>query len=171
MMPLPSQFPCAFPNSSASEVLSTPEAKRSRRHASGKLKAFAMCQIMVFIFAGAALAIENCPVGEKETETEGSYFDAVLAAVKKAPNCRRAYLLTQSCNFGDSKTNRLLEIVQAKCEPLFLPHASQKTIAAYRKAQARCNRIAEKTPGTMYQAFAAVCQAETASEFVRRLNR
>src|SRR5262249_43571737 len=106
-----------------------------------------------------AFAVEQCPVGDAEAEKAGGYVEAVKAAVRNAPNCERAFKLTEGCQFGDSKTNRLLEIVESKCEPLFIKRAGAATKKAYKKAQARCDKIAERNSGTMYQSFAAVCRA------------
>jgi len=117
---------------------------------------------------GAAFAVEQCPVNDADTEKADSYFEAVKAAVRNAPNCRRAFKMTEACQFGDSKTNRLLEIVESKCEPLFMPRAGSATKKAYEKAQYRCDNIARRNPGTMYQSFAAVCRAGAAADFARK---
>jgi hypothetical protein len=42
---------------------------------------------------------------------------------------------------------------------------------AYKKVLDRCNKIAEKNVGTMYQSFAAVCQAGVARDFARKYSR
>lgn len=120
---------------------------------------------------GAAFAVEPCPVSDSESEKAGGYVEAVLAEVRNAPDCARAARVLEACEFGDSKTNRLLEIVEAKCEPLFMPSASKAVKIAYKKAQERCDLIAEKNAGTMYQSFAAVCRAGKARDFARKYGR
>lgn len=120
------------------------------------------------LFDVSAFAVEQCPVGDAESKNAGGYVEAVLAAVRNAPRCERAVTIVEACQFGDSKTNRLLEVVEAKCEPLFMPKASTAVKTAYKKAQQRCDLIAEKNSGTMYQSFAAVCRAEKARDFARR---
>ncbi len=117
---------------------------------------------------GSALAIEQCPFGDTESENAGGYVEAVIAAVRNTPNCERAFKITEACQFGDSKTNSLLDIVESKCEPLFMKKAGAATKTAYKKAQARCDKIAEKNSGTMYQSFAAVCRAGAARDFARK---
>lgn len=67
-----------------------------------------------------ALAIESCPVIDKEAEESGGCVDAETAALTNAPNCRRAALLTQACDFG----KWIAGYFSAKSEPLFLPHSS-----------------------------------------------
>lgn len=42
------------------------------------------------IFGGSAFAAEECPVSDAESERAGGYVEAVLAAVRNAPNCLRA---------------------------------------------------------------------------------
>jgi hypothetical protein len=119
---------------------------------------------------GSAFAVEQCRISDADSEKAGGYVEAVIAAVRKAPTCERAVKTLADCEFGDSKTNRLLDIVETKCEPLFA-NASSAVKAAYKKAQKRCDRIAEKNPGTMYQSFAAVCRAEKARDFARKYGR
>jgi hypothetical protein len=123
------------------------------------------------LHAVSAFAVERCPVSDKEAEKAGGYVEAVLAAVRSASNCERAVAIVEACQFGDSQTNRLLEVVERKCEPLFLPIATAAVKTAYKKAQERCDLIAEKNPGTMYQSFAAVCRAEKARDFARKHGR
>lgn len=127
--------------------------------------------VAVLSFNGAASAVEQCPVTDAESEKAGGYVEAVIAAVRYAPNCERAFKITEACEFGDSKTNRLLDIVATKCEPLFMKKASAAVKAAYKKAQDRCDKIAERNSGTMYQSFAAVCRAEKARDFARKYGR
>ena len=124
--------------------------------------------IAALCFGASAFAVEQCPVSDADTDKAGSYFEAVKTAVRNAPNCERAFKITEACQFGDSKTNRLLEIVESKCEPLFMKKADAKTKTAYEKAQERCDEIPKKNPGPMYQSFAAVCRAEKARDFARR---
>ena len=123
------------------------------------------------LFGSSALAIEQCPVSDAESEKAGGYVEAVIAAVRSARNCKRAVKTLEACQFGDSKTNRLLEIVETKCEPLFMTKASTAVKTAYKQAQERCDMIAEKNSGTMYQSLAAVCRAEKAHDFARKYGR
>jgi hypothetical protein len=126
---------------------------------------------IAILFGGSALAGEQCPLSDAESEKAGGYVEAVIAAVRSAPNCKRAVKTLEACQFGDSKTNRLLEVVETKCEPLFMTKASTAVKTAYKKAQERCDIIAEKNSGTMYQSFAAVCRAEKARDFARKYGR
>ena len=124
--------------------------------------------IVEMLLVRAAFGIEQCPVTEADTEKAGSYVQAVEATVQMAPNCERAFRITEACEFGDSKTNRLLEIVESKCEPLFLPRVGSATRKAYAKAKDRCDDIARRSPGTMYQSFSAVCRAGAAADFAHK---
>ncbi|QGM47206.1 hypothetical protein [Methylocystis heyeri] len=133
--------------------------KKAKRH---------IALVAMILIDGPAFAVEQCPVSDAATEKAGGYVEAVLAAVRNAPNCEHAVKILEACQFGDSKTNRLLEIVEGKCEPLFMPKASPAVKTAYKKAQARCDAIAVKNSGTMYQSFAAVCRAGKARDFARK---
>lgn len=42
------------------------------------------------IFGGSAFAAEQSPVSDAQSERAGGYVEAVLAAVRNAPNCLRA---------------------------------------------------------------------------------
>jgi hypothetical protein len=108
-----------------------------------------------------------CPVGDAEAEKAGAYSAAVEAAVKDAPDCEKSFKLFELCQLGASADGALSDIVRAKCEPLFLPKAKPATKDAYKKAQERCNEIAEKTEGSMYQSFAAMCLAGAARDFAK----
>lgn len=132
---------------------------------------FVLALMLGVSFGGVASAIEQCPVSDADAEKAGGYVEAVIALVRNAPNCERAFKITEGCEFGDSKTNRLLEIVESKCEPLFLKRAGSSTKKAYKRAQARCDKIAERNSGTMYQSFAAVCRAGAAADFARKYGR
>ena len=114
------------------------------------------------------LAAEACPVDDKAVEQAGGYGKAVEAAVKAGSTCERSYQTFVACQLGSSGDNALAEIVQGKCEPLFIGKVSPAGKAAYKKAQARCNRIAEKNEGTMYQGLAAVCRAGAARNLARK---
>jgi hypothetical protein len=117
------------------------------------------------------MAAEACPVGDKAVERAGGYVNAVNAAVKAESTCERSYQTFVACQLGSSGDNSLAEIVQGKCEPLFIGKVSTATKVAYKKAQVRCDQIAEKNQGTMYQGFAAACRARAARDLARKYSR
>jgi hypothetical protein len=114
------------------------------------------------------MAAEACPVDDQAVEKAGGYVNAVETAVKAASTCERSYQTFVACQLGSSGDNALAEIVRGKCEPLFVGKFSPAGKAAYKKAQVRCNQIAEKNQGTMYQGLAAICRAEAARDLARR---
>jgi hypothetical protein len=122
-------------------------------------------------FCGSAFAVEQCRIGVADIEKEGSHMAAVVAAVRRAPNCERAYRLFESCSFGTSGDNQLDDVVQAKCAPLFMKKIDAAGKKAFEKAKKRCDRIAGKNSGTMYMSFAAVCRSGVARDFARRYSR
>jgi hypothetical protein len=124
--------------------------------------------VALVVAGGSAIAIERCPVNDADSEEAGSYVEAIKAAVRNAPNCERAYRMLEACQLGSTADNSLAVTVQSKCEPMFLAKADAATKEAYKKAQDRCNKIAERNSGTMYQSFAAVCLAGTARNFARK---
>jgi hypothetical protein len=110
-----------------------------------KIAAFAVLFIAVTAFGAPVMAVEKCSVGDAAAEKAGGYANAVEAAVKDASNCERAYKTLATCQLGSSADNALADIVQSKCEPLFMGKASPATKKAYKKAQDRCTRSRIKT--------------------------
>jgi hypothetical protein len=128
--------------------------------------------LAVAVFSsGPAIAVGKCPVNDSDAEKAGSYAQAVEAAVRRAPNCNRAYRILEACQLGSTADNPLADTVQSKCEPMFMDKADAAMRKAYKKAQDRCNKIAEQNSGTMYQSFAAVCLARTARDFAGKYSR
>lgn len=83
-------------------------------------------------------------------------------------SCEGAYRILELCQLGSSGDNAFSAIVLKKCEPRFLPKALPATKAAYEKARAKCNKVAEKNEGSMYQSQAAVCIARSGRDFARK---
>ncbi len=131
-----------------------------------------MCLKIVLVAAvsanGFAAGAGTCPVTASDTENAGSYVDAVNAAVRSAPDCDGAFRTFEDCQLGSTADNALASVVQAKCELLFMNKAGAAVKKAYKKAHERCNTIAGRNSGTMYQSFAAVCLARAARDFARR---
>jgi hypothetical protein len=129
--------------------------------------------ILIFVLAPAApvAAIEKCSVDDAAVENAGGYGRAVEAAVKSTSNCERAYQVLEVCQLGSSGDNALAAIVQSKCEPLFMDKAGPSTKKAYKKARDRCDKIAEKNEGTMYQGLAAVCRAKASRDLARKYSK
>lgn len=117
---------------------------------------------------GPALAEAACPVSDEAAAKASSYVAAVEQAVAAAPDCLTAYRRLQLCQLGSSADNALSDVVRGKCEALFLPKARPPVKKAYAAALKRCDRIAEGNSGSMYQSFAALCQARTAHDFARK---
>jgi hypothetical protein len=115
-----------------------------------------------------AFAAEGCPVGDKEAAKAGGYAAAIEEAVAVAPECAAAFRLFQSCQLGSSRDNALSSLVRRKCEPLFLPKARQSVREKYRAALARCAKVEEGASGSLYQSFAAFCQARASRDFAAR---
>jgi hypothetical protein len=116
----------------------------------------------------SAAALEACAVSDLDVEKAGSYADAVKLAVMSAPDCSTAFITFENCQLGSAGDNELADTVKLKCEPLFLNQANPRTKRAYGKAQSRCDRIAKKNAGSMYQSAAAVCLAGIARDFARK---
>ena len=133
-----------------------------------KMVALAVLLIAIVAFDAPVTAVEKCQVDEAAAEKAGGYANAVEAAVKDASNCERAYDTLAVCQLGSSADNALAEIVQTKCESVFMDKVSPATKKAYEAAQRRCDEIAQKNDGTMYQGFAAVCRARAARDFARK---
>jgi hypothetical protein len=133
-----------------------------------KIAAFAVSLIVAMAFGSRTFAIDECQIGEGAVETAGGYANAVAAAVKAAPDCEKAYKTLAACALNSSADNALADIVQSKCEPMFMGKASPLTKLNYKKALDRCNRIAETNEGSMHQGFAAVCRAGASRDYARK---
>jgi hypothetical protein len=132
------------------------------------MRAQVIALVAAAALAGPARALEKCPVTDADSEKAGSYALAVDAAIGGAADCDRANAVLAVCSLGSSADNALSDLVTAKCEPLFLAKASGAVKKAYDKAKRRCDGIAERNSGTMYQSFAAVCRAQASRDFARK---
>jgi hypothetical protein len=132
------------------------------------LRAACASLFLLVALSTSALAADQCPINEMAIAKAGSYANAVTAAVNSAFGCEGAYRTLELCQLGSSGDNALSDIVLAKCEPRFLPRATLATKTAYDKARGKCNAIAIKNEGSMYQGQAAVCLARTGRDFARK---
>jgi hypothetical protein len=119
-------------------------------------------------FTSPVMAADRCPVTDAAAEKAGGFANAVSAAVKSAWSCGGAYQVLEACQLGSSGDNALSAMVLSKCEPMFLPKATPAIKADYKKARAKCDQIALKNEGSMYQGQAAVCIARSARDFARK---
>ncbi|MEZ0220274.1 hypothetical protein AB7714_07430 [Tardiphaga sp. 1201_B9_N1_1] len=125
--------------------------------------------IGLFVACSApASAAEQCPVSEAAISKAGGLHQAIIAAMKTEFSCEGAYRILELCQLGSSGDNAFSSIVLSKCEPRFLPKALPATKAAYEKARAKCDKIAEKNEGSMYQSQAAICIARSGRDFARK---
>ena len=121
---------------------------------------------------GAALAAAPaCPVSDADSARVGTYVAAVGEAIDKAPNCQRAFRILELCQLGSSGDNALSDAARRKCEPLFHDRLDAAGKNAWRKAVARCDKLAENNPGSLYQSFAALCLARAARDFAGKFGR
>jgi hypothetical protein len=118
--------------------------------------------LMAAAFSVPAVAADKCPVGDSGDQA------AVTTAVKTAWSCSGAYQILDACQFGSTADNALSTEVLSKCEPMFMPKATPAIKSDYRKAQDKCNQIAVKNQGSMYQGQAAVCLARAGRDFARK---
>ncbi|MET0710499.1 MAG: hypothetical protein ABWY82_27200 [Tardiphaga sp.] len=132
-----------------------------------RFRAFAFVALLV-AFTAPAFAAEKCPVSDAAAEKAGGLANAVTAAIDTAWSCSGAYQILEACALGSSGDNALSTIVQSKCEPMFLPKATPAIKSDYKKARAKCDQIAVKNQGSMYQSQAAVCIARSARDFARK---
>ncbi|HEY8334620.1 MAG TPA: hypothetical protein VIQ05_12575 [Tardiphaga sp.] len=127
------------------------------------IAAFAALLVAVVAF-GAPARADQCTVGGGD-QNAASFAGAVTTAIKTAWSCEGAYKILETCQLGSSGDNALSEIVLSKCEPRFKAKATAAVMAAYQKARDKCNQIAEKNQGSMYQGQAAVCLARAGRDF------
>jgi hypothetical protein len=131
-----------------------------------RVAAFYSCLIAATLIGAApVLAEDACPVGEQDVVKAEGYGNAVKQVLSDSQDCAKAFQLLEACQLGTSGDNALAEIVRGKCEPAFLPQAKPAVKKAYQDKLDRCRQIAEDNSGSMYQSFAAVCQARAARDF------
>ena len=123
---------------------------------------------LLLAFTVPTRAAEKCPVSDAAAEKAGGFANGVTAAIETAWSCGGAYQILEACSLGSSGDNALSTIVQSKCEPMFLPKATPAIKSDYRKARAKCEQIAVKNEGSMYQSQAAVCIARSSRDFARK---
>ena len=120
------------------------------------------------IGVGSVAAEEACPVGEDDVAKAEGYGNAVNKLISDATDCFTAFRLLEACQLGTSGDNALSGFVRDKCEPVFLPSAKPEVKKAYQDKLDGCRQIAEDNSGSMYQSFAAVCQARAARDFAKK---
>lgn len=119
--------------------------------------------------AAPVFALEECAVGDEDAGRAGGYVAAVQKAVAAAPDCPAAFHLFETCQLGSTQDIALSNIVRDKCEALFLPDIKQAAKKAYADALKHCDEIAESQSGSMYQSFAAMCQAKASRDFAAKM--
>jgi hypothetical protein len=157
---------CDMPNAPDGKRRLGDDTMKTRKHI-----AVAFGMTAALFVAGEAWAAQTCPVTDKDVERAASYADAVTRLVRGASSCQKAYQLLESCSFGTSGDNELADLVQSKCEPMFLPSAARSVKDAYKKAQKNCDKIAERNEGTMYQSFAAICRARASRDLAIKYSK
>ncbi|WP_374547838.1 hypothetical protein [Rhodoblastus sp.] len=121
------------------------------------------------LFAAAPVFAEDaCPIGDEDASKAGGYVAAVQKAVAAAPDCPASFHLFETCQLGSTQDIALSNIVRDKCEPLFLPNIKPATKKAYAEALKHCDEVAENQSGSMYQSFAAMCEAKASRDFAAK---
>jgi hypothetical protein len=133
-----------------------------------RLTTFTALSVLLTFLISPATAADQCAISDAAITKAGGYPQAITAAIKTEFSCEGAYRILELCQLGSSGDNALSDIVLSKCEPRFLPKALPATKAAYAKARAKCDKIAEKNQGSMYQSQAAVCIARSGRDFARK---
>jgi hypothetical protein len=119
--------------------------------------------------AAPGFALEGCPVGDEDAGVAGGYVAAVQKAVSGAPDCPASFHVFETCQLGSTQDIALSNIVRDKCEPLFLPDIKPAVKKAYAEALKHCDEVAESQTGSMYQSFAALCQAKASRDFAAKV--
>lgn len=125
----------------------------------------AILTLAVFCLAFAPLPsrAEGCPSQTFE-------LDAILAALRKAPTCGRAFATFEACSAGSTMDVQFADVVIRKCEEGVLHRLSAQARARYHAAARRCWRKHRQQEGTMYRALEAACAAGLARDTARRFS-
>lgn len=116
----------------------------------------------------AALAL-CAPAFAKDCPVEDSSLDAREQAIRKAPSCKEALEVMQSCAYGASGDVTLSSAVVEVCEAGFLGRLSKAQRRSYDREMRRCDAKYRHESGTMYRSFEAFCRAELAVRYQTRM--
>ena len=120
---------------------------------------------LAFLLAtGVAHAAEECPSAVQD-------IDEVILLLNKARGCDRAMKLFGLCNRGSSGDIRFGAVVEKKCEADFLSRLEPPQKLAYQREMRTCVRKYQNEDGTMYRSFTALCRAEVAQRYSRRMRK
>ncbi len=135
------------------------------------------CQILpvrVRMFSKPLLAVFICLIGSaalpaRAADCPTSDTSDAGQRISDAPTCDASMQLLLACQLGSSGDVALSQIVIQKCEADFLTSLSDNARRAYERKAAACgNRFAHQS-GTMYQSMRAICAAEAAHAYARRV--
>jgi len=103
-----------------------------------------------------AIAADECHFGEE-----------LAKQIEAAPTCQSAHALHNICNYGATGDVELSSLVVAKCEASFLPGLTPAKRKIYKAKLQRCEDQEAHKEGTMYIAFAVMCQEDVAVDYAR----
>src|ERR1700761_7430573 len=101
---------------------------------------------------------EDCPVASPD-------MDAIIAALKAAPDCDTSMKLFGACQFGSTADIQFGDVVEKKCEAEFLSRAKPPQKHAYQDQLGRCESKFASKQGTMWRSATAMCRASVSQRF------
>ena len=119
-----------------------------------------------FVLALAALVL-GAVTGSASAAEECRYGEELSKQIEAAPTCQSAHALHNQCNYGASGDVELSSLVVAKCEATFLPGLSPAKRKTYKAKLQHCQDAEAHKEGTMYIAFAVMCQEDVAVDYAR----
>jgi hypothetical protein len=120
------------------------------------------------IMAVPVAVLVALPAAAKDCPTSDLGYEAREQAVRQAPNCKTALDVMEACAFGATGDRALADIIQKKCEPLFLTRLSKAQRRSYDREQRHCDQKYAHQSGTMYRSASAFCQAQSTVSYVAR---
>jgi hypothetical protein len=116
--------------------------------------------ILVFVQPGTAA--EDCQqLGHEDREQ----------VIRQAPTCDKAMELFGDCAYGATGDIALGQVVNDKCEAVFLARLSAARRRIYQRGIKHCDAKYANMDGTMYRAMAAGCRAELARDYARKFGK
>lgn len=116
------------------------------------------------VLAAVGWLLLTLPVAGQDCPTQETGWEAREAVVRKAPTCRDALKVAESCAFGASGDIGLTDIVIKRCEADFLAGLGKASRQRYDAGMKRCSQKHRRQDGTMYRSMEAFCRATLARD-------
>jgi hypothetical protein len=118
--------------------------------------------LAIVLSAGAIPAsADDCPVKPFD-------LDSITAALNGASGCDASMKVFEACQMGSTGDVQLGDIVEKKCEAVFLSGLKPSQKRIYEDQLGRCDAKFADKEGTMWRSATATCRAGVSQRYARR---